>query len=468
MPPSYLVNWYVIESADPIYQTFESKGYTLVGYSSHIKVTIDLNWSMLKYVRSAWQKNEAYKYKAMISGEAKFAIGCRAFTYNDDRLKLLKWKKYRDELILLFQNNPYKDLGLAMAYKWVKMVKDEFIVGDHTRKYINEHQESHPAKGFTWGQIRKYGLIPLFMRFTKDVVDEWEESFFSPGNWCLSPTTVRRGFRSRSPGAMITIMMLFILWRSRKIGYNPGPSSCLAGIEHKSQVKFVRWMLDIFQTLLGCTIYSPKTEGGKIYSIISDAIQDGEEVIHYDVNGMEIITPSLIMGSIDEFVFGIGMCVSYTDVIPELLSGVGPTSDYTMIAHLILLLLIIVKPPRIIIILGDDATFIGKHEIKSSVLYAQQFEDDRAERTLGLTCGKEVHPVYENVTVDSAPKAFDVELGTVVKNKMPIEDRWHIAELFTGYVNGQPLREILEKMKPESGVYSPKEMISKHLGWDIT
>jgi hypothetical protein len=348
------------------------------------------------------------------------------------------------------------------------MVKTSFKKGEHVKKYVSEHESSHPVRNYTWGQLLKYGWLDSFMDYTKEVVDIWFEEFFTEGDWCLSPQTYRRGFRSRSPGDLMAVFMLFTLWRSRKIGYNPGPSSCLAGVPHETQVKFIRDVCDKFESLLGCKIYSPKTEGGMIYSVISDAINKNKPVAHYDVAGMEIITPSLIMGRVSNFILGIGITVGYTKDMAELLSGVGPTSDWTMIAHLVLLYLLLEKPPESIVILGDDCTLIGDFKIKTSVLYERQDEDDRAERTLGLTCGKLAHPVYENVSIDNAKKAFDIIIGQPIKNHMEYDDRKVIAELFTGVVQGVPLLELLEKMPPESGVYSPKEMISKYLNLDIT
>lgn len=468
MPPSYIVNEYEIRRATPVYKTYESKGYQVTCYGYEIEVKVDIDWDLLKYVRGKWLENEAYKYDAFQSGSSKLAIGCRSFTYNDDKLKLLKWEKYRSALLSLIHDDRIHELALWFCYKWLSMVRRYFSKGEHVKKYVAEHESSHPVKDYTWGQLLKYGWLDVFLDYTKDIIDLWHDEFFTEGDWCLSPETYRRGFRSRSPGDLMAVFMIFVLWRSRKIGYNPGPSSCLAGVEHIVQVSFVREVMDKFESLLGCDIYSPKTEGGKVYNIISDAIVAGKPVAHYDVAGMEIITPSLIMGRMTDFVLGIGITVGYTKDMAELLSGVGPTSDWTMIAHLVLLYLLIEKPPEAIVILGDDCTIIGDFRMKNSILYERQEQDDKAERTLGLTCGKLAHPVYENVSVDNAKKAFDIIIGQPIKNHMEYDDRKTIAELFTGEVQGVPLLDLLEKMPPDSGVYSPKEMISKYLNLDIT
>jgi hypothetical protein len=118
------------------------------------------------------------------------------------------------------------------------------------------------------------------------------------------------------------------------------------------------------------------------------------------------------------------------------------------------------------LILGDDATIVDG-EIRPTPLYEKQIQDQRIHRTLGLTTTKYMHPVGLNITIDDAPKVRHVIMDEWVKNRLQPEERRMVAELFTGFINGVPLWEVMEKAEPEPFWYSPKQYIAKALKMNL-
>jgi hypothetical protein len=254
--------------------------------------------------------------------------------------------------------------------------------------------------------------------------------------------------------------------RCRQIGYVTGISSLNAFVPHKVKVDVLRHIFDEYENILDTRIICPKTEGGSIYTDLRDHKLDGYELVHYDVSGMELITPSVIHKRIGNFNFGIGAVVGYMGGIPELLSGVSPTSDYDMIAHLELLRSFLKEnrlKPVFIVILGDDCTLVLEKaaKIQEHPLYERQKSDDRMSRTLGLTTGEWMHPVGLNITIDRADKRISLKdnWDKPIHNKMTMQEREDIAEFFTGSIREKPIHEIIQESGPISGVYSPKEMV---------
>jgi len=160
--------------------------------------------------------------------------------------------------------------------------------------------------------------------------------------------------------------------------------------------------------------------------------------------------------------------------MPELLSGVSPTSDWTMIAHLELLRYWIDLQGlrgRILymVILGDDCTIVMESDpgkLISFPLYDRQISDDRMVRTLGLTTSEYMHPVGMPITIDRADKRMNLRdlWNRDINNKKTIEDRSLIAELFTGFVNEVPLQELIANKPPVPYMYSPKDIILYYAG----
>ena len=464
MPPSFMVDRYRIKITNVKHEVIESKGHSTRGYVTYGELTVIINKDLHNYVRDKWKQQDPKRYSYYMNWPPRMALVERSVVENDVGLKISKWNGYRNEI---------RRLGfpgrLDLVYKWVEEAKKSFSMGEHTKKYIREHAESHPVRGYTWNQLLKFKLLDDLYDFTKTVIDTWYERFYDTGNWCLDAGSFNIGMRARSPDNIIFDYFIpFRLTRGRQIGYNPGPSSVNAFIPHDITLQMMRHIFDVYEKELGCKILSPKTEGGVIYKIIRDAYLNGEQISHYDVAGMELITPSIINGSDRDFPFGLGMVIGRRGDMPELLSGVGPTSDWDMIAHLELLKRILIKAPKIIIILGDDATFIGDYKIISTSLYEAQEKDDITTRTLGLTCNEYMHPIGRNITVDTATKRINLEGDATIVNKMPFKEREDIAEYFTGSIRGIPLADIIGQVKPVSGVYSPREMIEKQLKIEAT
>jgi hypothetical protein len=395
-------------------------------------------------------------------------VGARFAVENNVKLKSKKWVAYRDEL----SKWSFNDRPFELARYWVEETSKAMSKGEHVKQYVRKHAEAHPVRGITWNQILAYGWMDELYDFTDEVLDIWLENFDLTGDWCISSDSFNLGMRSRSPDdAKLEYVVEMTLDQARQIGYATGVSSCNAFKKHIVTVNIVRYILDQYEKILGCKIISPKTEGGKIYTIIRDAYLNGENIQHYDVAGMEVITPTIINGGF-KMRLGIGICVGWRDIIPELLSGVGPTSDFDMIAHLELLCRIIIKAPKIIVILGDNGIFIGG-VLMNTVLYGREPLEDKIGRSLGLTCTEFIHPVAHNVTVDTANKRINItkdELlkGFVVKNKMLMKDREQIANYFIGRVGNKELYDILPTLKPEADVYSPREMVEYGLDLEAT
>jgi hypothetical protein len=273
------------------------------------------------------------------------------------------------------------------------------------------------------------------------------------------------GIRGRSPNVKLAIVSSFLVDRSRQIGTMPGVSTGGAFTPHDKMTVFMRGVFDAYEKVLNCKIYSPKTEGGEIYNLIRDAYLNGQKILIGDVAGMEIITPTILNGNLGGLCFGLGCVTAYLGPIPELLSGVFPTSDFDMIAHLELLARIIPKDMVVefIVILGDNSVLVLKKgtegELPSTPLYGIEHPDQEILRVLGLTCTEKMHPVAHNISVDNAKKRLNIIQGQPIVNKLTSEQREGIADLFTGKVNGVELYEIIDKFEMTEGMYSPKQFV---------
>jgi hypothetical protein len=483
-----LVDSYKVGILDVVNTSLESKGYSVPVYATKGELTCQFNNEMVDYLVDGWRTNEPKYADKYISFPPRFALGCRANVESDRRLKIAKWNDYKDAIMEMKPR--MTSIGRELAFMWVEEVYENMTYDPrHVEQYVMNHKGSKFTKGVTWlDQWKDDKMMELF-NFTREFVDMWYEDFFLSGDWCLSASTINYGSRARSPDLIFTSYQEFLLERTRQIGFREGPSSVNAFVNHETQIKIMRTIFDVFEKRLNCKIYSPKTEGGWVYHALRDAYLAGKQLKNYDVAGMEIITPSIINGSIGNFILGIGAVIGYMGDIPELLSGVGPTSDWDMLAHLILLEDLLVKPPEFIVILGDDCTMVGG-EIRSSPLYERQPRDEYIHRTLGLTTTDEMHPVGLNITVDTAEKRMtlntpatifskgeyrSIEVATTkgmqskwYDNKMEESERWKIIDYFLGKMQGRPNYEVIKNIKPQEHVYSPREQIERAIGLTAT
>ena len=461
MPPAFLVDRYKINNISQKLIKQEIKGYIIDSVITYGNLLIDTNWKLYDKVRLGWKQNEPEYYEKYMAWPRRFSFTCKSARENDRRLKIKKWPAYHDELVRIYGYD-WKTPSLNFAREWVSVAKSNLKYDDWTKQYVNAHQESHPVRKVSWGQLLKWEKMPILFNFTKDFVDWWDSHFDDPGDWSLSQTTINYGIRARSPTVDFKAYQDFELDRARQIGFNPGPSTVNAFCRHEYQVKQMRKVLDYYEDKWGSKIISPKTEGGKAYLILQEEFLNGEVLMNYDVAGMELITPTVIAGSVKTLPPGIGCCVSYLQDIPEFLSGVGNTGDWTVIAHLDYLDKLIIVPPKVVCILGDDGTHVGG-KIKSSILYEPQPRDQEIHRTLGLTTTKYMHPVGRNITIDNAKQSIQVVQDQWVKNKLTFEQRDSIADLFLGNVNGVPLQELIGKVSSQPFAYSPKELLQQGL-----
>jgi hypothetical protein len=465
MPPAFLVDRYKINYITQIMGESSSKGINFPSVLTQGYLFTDINQELYSKLRLGWKENEPKFYRQYIQWPVRFAFTCKSSRENDRRLKILKWSKFYDELVKLFSYE-FQSEALDFAHDWVNVIKVNFKYDDWTKRYVSEHEEAHPVKGISWGQLLKYDKMNILSSYTKDFVGWWYDNFKDSGDWSLSQSTVNFGIRARSPDIRFMSYQSFILDRGRQIGFVPGPSTVNAFCRHDYSVKFMRKVFDYYEDKWGTRIISPKTEGGKAYTILRNEYLNGEILTNYDVAGMELITPSIIAGDLKQLPPGIGCCTSYLSNIPELLSGVGPTSDWDIIAHLKLLDKLIIKAPKISCFLGDDGTHVGG-KIRNSILYERQEKDEAIHRTLGLTTTQYMHPVGLNITIDNAKHSFQVIQDHWIRNKLTFEERESIMNLFLGNVNGTPLYELIEKVEPQPFAYSPKQLLQYGLNIPI-
>lgn len=465
MPPAFIVNRYKIDGLTRDFQTISSKSYSVEGYVTKGNILSDINHDLLKYVVDAWKKNEPEVWQNYVNWDVRFAIASQSARENDRKLKILKWVDYEKELHRLLGTN-WSTKAYQTSHDWVTNARKHLAYDDWTKRYVKEHETSHPTRGYSWGQILQYGYMERLYDFTREWVEWWDDNFEKKGDWCMSQTALNIGLRGRSPEVHLTGYQQFELDRARSITFMPGPSSVNAFYNHEASVKFMRKVFDEYESILGCRIISPKTEGGKAYTILRDYYMDGKALINYDVSGMELITPSLIQGRTHSFDAGVGAAISYLGPAPELASGVSPTSDWDIFAHLELIKLLMIKAPLLICILGDDNTSVGGL-YKNSILYEKQIKDQAIHRTLGLTTTKYMHPVGLNITIDNAKKSIRLIEGHWVKQHLNLDERKMVAELFTGFVNEKPLHELIGKISSQPFVYSPKDLLRSGLGIPI-
>ena len=483
MPCSPIIDSYKINLLPPKMQEITSKQYTVKNfYVAPGEIYVNYNSEMVSYLNKVWRDKEPTYADIYYKWPKRFGICSRATVDNDRKLKMLKWVDYQSELKSLFTMDGKVSLPFELAEFWVRETLSAMSWGDHVEQYVNDHATSHPCPGFTWRELWDKKMMRRFQIFTTEVMKVWNDNFDNDlYNWSLSNLTRRYGNRQRSPElGPLSSFMTYTLERSRQIGYNPGPSSCNAFVPHDKQIKIMEKVFKTYEDIIHCKIYCPKIHGGRIYQLLRDAYLEGKTLMNYDVAGMEIITPSIIANSTNKFPFGLGMVIGWLSDVPELLSGVAPTSDYDMIAHLELLSKLIVKTPEFIVILGDDCTLVNG-EVKNNSLYERQLADERIHRTLGLTCTELIHPVGLNITVDTAKKRMAVvkkrginelpiSLGESkwYENKRPLVDRWRDVEYFTGYIDQVPVSDIIGKIPPQAAAYSPREMIEIYLDLSAT
>jgi hypothetical protein len=464
MPPAVLVDEYYIKS-QPLVAS-EIQKYKIGNIvAKPIEIYIKYNFELVKKLLTGWEdgvngKSFEYPYDGYVNHSHRCAIVHNGAVANEYQVKQYRWRQYIDAVDRV--NIISKDIpALELFNDYVNDLTCTY--GEHTKVYVKEHESAHPIKGTSWGELLKQGLMMTLKKFTSATIKIWKDRFYDEGDWAVHPAFIGKGVRARTPqGTDLAINQWLVLKRMRNVGFYPGPSSIGAFDPHEKQILRMRKIFDYFQERWGTRIISPKTEGGQAYLDLQQYILDGKyEVINQDVAGMELITPSLISGSTKSRPFGVGICTYKNGIIPELISGVFPTSDLDMLAHLKLLDALIKEPPKLIVILGDDETIVGG-KLRSSILMERVGTDERIHRTLGLSIGRRIHPVGTHITVDTANRRINVPNDGEwhrVAQKLNIRERLIIVDLFHGHIQGKPFDEVLAKTPSMEGYYSPKEWL---------
>jgi hypothetical protein len=471
MPASHLVDHFTVKYGGYEHMELNSKGFPFEGTVPYGELYVKINQRLFDLQVQAWKYNEPEHYHSYVEFSPRFAISSTAAVQNDRRLKISKWLQSFAPALDRVIKQRTDELALDMARYWVEEYNKVKCYGPHTVEFVKTHETSHPTPGLTWAEVLSYGLMTDLWTVTQEVTETWSDKFDHEGNWCLSQQDIHFGNRQRSPKIRFKGYNAWKLDRCRQIGYATGVSSLNAFIKHQDKVRIIRHIFDQYEEVLDTKIICPKTEGGDIYIQLRNDFLAGKELVHFDVSGMEVITPSLIQGRKTHFQLGLGFVIGYLHMIPELLSGVSPTSDFDMIAHLEYLRFffkVTGLKPLYIVILGDDCTMVFDKPIdcKEYPLYERQRIDDDMVRTLGLTTSEFMHPVGLNVTIDRADKRMSLRdlWGKKIYNKKDIPEREIIAELFTGFVNEVPLHELMGRMTPETEIYSPKDFVLQSLG----
>jgi hypothetical protein len=470
MPAAHLVDAFKIKYLGYVYKEMTSKGFSFHGYMPFGELFVQINKEMHNKQKQAWKKNEPDKYAEYMNADTRFALSSGAALEADRVLKVSKWNDaYEPALHKYFEYQEDK-LAYECAQYWVEEYAKAKFYGPHTVEFVKAHKTSHPTPGITWNEVVRDKLMSSLWAITDEIANKWSEDFQETGDWCLAQEDIHHGNRQRSPDVDFVAWCKWIVTRTRQIGYATGVSSLNAFIEHKVKMRVMREIFNRYENVLDCKIVCPKTEGGVIYSMLRDYYLEGYQLVHFDVAGMEIITPSIIMGRTKRFDFGIGAVIGYIKQVPELLSGVSPTSDWDMIAHLEFLryfFTLMDRKPLLIVILGDDCTMVFEHppRFRKHPLYERQISDDKMVRTLGLTTSEFMHPVGRPITIDRADKRIPMRDNWdkwIRNSKTPI-DRNIIMELFTGIINEVPVHEILESAPPVDYLYSPKDIVLSQL-----
>jgi hypothetical protein len=188
-------------------------------------------------------------------------------------------------------------------------------------------------------------------------------------------------------------------------------------------VEVMREIFDLFEECTGIYVFSPKTEGGEAYVTINDCYYRGLKWWMYDVSGMEGITPYILAYGLGGFPATLGLWhVVHPNLARELLSGVSPTSDFDMIAHLGGVVGCARYPegtPQRLQILGDDGS--SDKPIHHPV-YGLQAHDTRIHRSLGMCHRKsktsremDMFSVGANITIDNRLKVLRYILSVVLE-----------------------------------------------------
>jgi hypothetical protein len=459
MPPGFLVDKYHLKSLGYEYGDIETKGYIVNGPELKLEVVTDINHELDDYVQDLYIKRnenaELYKtYPTRLRLSASFALD------NDSHIKNLKWHDYKLEIDKIQLSLDVLDL----CHYWVQQVRKNHSKGPHVDGYINHHEEAHPSPNISWRQIQLYDWLNELYDLNEEVLEFWDEGFFEKGDWCIDPMTYHSGNRGRDPKARFVPYQVVRMNRCREIGYAAGVSTCGAFVKHEVNINTMVNCFDEIGQILGTEIISPKTIGGEYYTRIRELTKDGVPCQHFDVAGMELVSPSLLQGDTKGYCRGVGMCIGRKDQRPELLSGVYPTSDWTGFASCGLVHRLYLSGNIILIgVLGDDIIIFGKVKLTPSILLEPQKMDDDMNRNLGLVVVPSMHPVGRNISIDRATDRINIteerlRQGVTIKNKMPLEDRYKIGDLFAGLVGGVELSELIKKVPSEEHIYSPKEM----------
>lgn len=191
MPPSFLVDRYMITDVRQQAGSSTSKGLTFNGIMTDADVFIDINWDLYRRLMKGWKQNEPEYYDDYVKWPIRFSFTCKSARENDRKLKIQKWPAYHAELVKLF-GYEWKSKTLEYALGWVEEAKKYLKYDDWTKSYVAAHEEAHPVRGVSWGQLLKYGKMDTLFEFTKEFVDWWVENFNNPGDWSLSQSTTDR------------------------------------------------------------------------------------------------------------------------------------------------------------------------------------------------------------------------------------------------------------------------------------
>lgn len=455
MAPSHLVDRFFVEALPDEDIIYEAAG-DVQTRARRFQLVVQPNLELVRYQKE--HLGDDYP-KDALEGETRLILVHSGGLYNDDLVKRYRYKKYRECISQVIEHT--KNVGMELAYDYVQHQMCEH--GEWTRAYITGHPTSSVIPKTKWPDLLRLRKVDELHRFCSDFLGVWRERFFEPGDWRVQTYFV--GNRGRSPPrTRLGLDLDVLLARIRRVGYTPPVSDYGAFSSVDAEHENLQRMFSYFEKRLGIKVYCPKLHGGTVYTMLQNALLEKKSLLHFDVKGMELITIPVIAGSF-HIPFGIGVAAFQNGDICELLSGVAMTSDWDMLAHLLLIVFLIEKGymtrPEFIVILGDDATWVGARIIKKFLLYEQQVDDDRVNRTLGLVIGpKLMRPIGFNITVDNVDKRIPIlKEGSIIRNRMPLSERKAIAELYCGFVNGVSLAEVLAREPNMGRHYSVKSWV---------
>jgi len=407
--------------------------------------------------------------KTLLTDNSRLAFGCGALSINEIEHKLKKKTAIEAALPMLDDfKTEREEIRHVLIDAGVQAARHASI-GEHTQRYIKEHENSSVKPGVKWGSIAddKDALT----RILDAVQARWEFAsehrddlcrIGSPGGYALiDPESLGIGNRARGP----SIDPLAGRWRGliprgRLVLFTPGASGLFAFIDAKSVY------CDSYHkvaSILGLSDISvcPVAEGGAVWERIYTASKQGHFVAH-DGSTWELNVPAILL-----MAYPIA-----TDIGADcLLSGLDFTSITGGAANMVWTRAEMEQypsfRPKILAFQGDDRASVVS-DLKTLPpdvpgVYELDVEATKHRRYLGLVMQTEEnwHPHGFKATLDKPEAAIRIQPLQKWRGA-PEDDDEHSRAVVSVYkgvlMDGTPIREALQRVDFRDSYLSPEKV----------